>query len=55
MKFINGNIFNTNHQTIVNTINLCGYMGAGMAFECCMRYPEMYTEYIRKYEYNEIR
>ena len=41
-----GNIFNTNNQTIVNTINCVGVMGAGIALECRLRYPSMYEKYI---------
>jgi O-acetyl-ADP-ribose deacetylase (regulator of RNase III) len=40
-----GNIFNTDCQTIVNTINCLGVMGAGIAFEFRLRYPSMYDRY----------
>jgi len=40
-----GNIFNSKCQTIVNTINCLGVMGAGIAFEFRLRYPEMYAKY----------
>lgn len=45
MKIISGNIFRTDHQTIVNTINCFGIMGAGLALECKYRYPEMFLRY----------
>lgn len=45
MKFIKGNIFRTDHQTIVNTVNCFGIMGAGLALECKYRYPEMFLRY----------
>lgn len=45
MKEINGNIFNTKCQTIVNTVNCYGVMGAGIALECKYRYPDMYLRY----------
>lgn len=45
MKIISGNIFRTNHQTVVNTINCFGIMGAGLALECRYRYPEMFLRY----------
>lgn len=41
-----GNIFTTKCQTIVNTINCVGVMGAGIAYECRLRYPKMYERYI---------
>lgn len=40
-----GNIFTTKAQTIVNTVNCVGVMGAGIAFEFRLRYPKMYREY----------
>jgi O-acetyl-ADP-ribose deacetylase (regulator of RNase III) len=45
MEIIEGNIFSTNCQTIVNTVNCHGIMGAGIALECRMRYPEMFDRY----------
>ena len=46
IKIINGNIFTSKCQTIVNTVNCVGVMGAGMALECRLRYPEMHEKYI---------
>jgi O-acetyl-ADP-ribose deacetylase (regulator of RNase III) len=40
-----GNIFTTSCQTIVNTVNCVGVMGAGIAYECRLRYPQMYKRY----------
>ena len=45
MKIIEGNIFTTECQTIVNTVNCFGIMGAGIALECRYRYPEMFERY----------
>jgi len=45
MKIITGNIFTTKCQTIVNTVNCFGIMGAGLALECKFRYPEMFSRY----------
>ena len=45
MKIIKGNIFNTKCQTIVNTVNTVGIMGAGIALEFKFRYPEMFKKY----------
>ena len=45
MKIITGNIFRTEHQTIVNSVNCFGIMGAGIALECKYRYPEMFIRY----------
>jgi len=44
-KIITGNIFTTNCDVIVNTVNCVGVMGAGIALECRLRYPDMYVKY----------
>lgn len=46
LKTITGNIFRTQCQTIVNTVNCVGVMGAGLALECRLRYPAMYEQYV---------
>lgn len=45
IKEINGNIFNSKCQTIVNTVNCVGVMGKGIALVHKLRYPKMYDEY----------
>lgn len=45
IKVITGNIFTSSCQTIVNTINCEGVMGAGLALECRLRYPKMFEQY----------
>ena len=40
-----GNIFTTKCQTIVNTVNCVGIMGAGIAYEFKLRFPEMFEKY----------
>ncbi len=40
-----GTVFNTPAKTIVNTVNTVGVMGAGLALEFKLRYPEMYKDY----------
>lgn len=45
VKYIKGNIFTSKHQTLVNTVNCHGIMGAGIALECKMRYPAMFNRY----------
>lgn len=44
---IEGNIFTSKCQTMVNTVNCVGVMGAGIALECRLRYPEMFERYIQ--------
>lgn len=55
IKIIKGNIFTTKCQTIVNTVNCVGVMGAGIAFECRLRYKDMYEKYVQLCEENKIK
>ena len=48
-------VFNQDVQTIVNTVNCMGVMGAGIALECRLRYPEMFEDYVRRCKNKEIR
>ena len=45
ITFKKGNIFSSDKQTIVNTINCVGVMGKGVALGFRLRYPEMYEKY----------
>ena len=45
IKYYEGTVFNTGAKAIVNTINCEGAMGAGLALEFMLRYPEMYEDY----------
>ncbi|MBX9188588.1 macro domain-containing protein [Bacteroides sp. K03] len=47
IKHIHGSIFTTKCQTIVNTVNCVGVMGAGIALEFKYRYPLMYEQYVK--------
>ena len=47
LNITKGNIFTTDYQTIVNTVNCVGVMGAGIAYEFRLRYPEMFAAYSR--------
>lgn len=48
IKYSNTTVFNVNVQTIVNTVNCVGVMGAGLALECKLRFPEMYQDYVKR-------
>ena len=48
LKHVEGNIFKSYKQVIVNTVNCVGVMGKGIALECKLRYPEMFKAY-KKY------
>jgi O-acetyl-ADP-ribose deacetylase (regulator of RNase III) len=45
IKIIDGNIFNSKAQTIVNTVNCVGVMGKGIALVFKLRYPKLFEKY----------
>jgi O-acetyl-ADP-ribose deacetylase (regulator of RNase III) len=55
VKYIEGNIFNTKCQTIVNTVNCVGVMGKGIALVFKLRYPAMFDQYKKNCKTKEIR
>lgn len=54
VKILTENIFTTACEVLVNPINCVGVMGAGIALEYRLRYPEMYTRYVALCEQNKI-
>lgn len=46
IKIISGILFNSKAQTLVNTVNTVGVMGAGIALQFKLRYPGMYNKYV---------
>ncbi|WP_228041624.1 macro domain-containing protein [Planktothrix mougeotii] len=40
IEIIKGNLFTSQCQTLVNTVNCVGVMGAGIALEFRLRYPD---------------
>jgi len=47
-------VFNVGAQTVVNTINCVGVMGAGLALEFKLRFPDMYKDYVEKCNKKEV-
>ena len=48
IKYYDGTVFNVDASAIVNTVNCVGVMGAGIALEFMLRYPDMYLDYEKK-------
>ncbi|MBS3973012.1 MAG: macro domain-containing protein [Erysipelotrichia bacterium] len=48
IKYSTGTVFNVECDARVNTVNCLGVMGAGIALEYKLRYPEMFEEYKEK-------
>src|SRR5262245_30585669 len=51
----NGNIFESNAKTLVNTVNCVGVMGKGLAKEFKDRYPAMADAYVQACRRGEVR
>ena len=45
IRYSNSTVFNIDADALVNTINTVGVMGAGIALEFALRYPEMFEDY----------
>ncbi len=54
IKTVKDNIFTSECQTLVNTVNCQGVMGAGIALEFKLRLPEMYEKYVDMCRKGEI-
>jgi uncharacterized protein YwgA/O-acetyl-ADP-ribose deacetylase (regulator of RNase III) len=50
-----GDLFASNAQALVITVNCVGVMGKGIALEAKKRYPDMYEEYVRLCKAGEMR
>ena len=50
-----GNLFETDAQTLVNTVNCVGVMGKGIALEFKKRFPEMYKDYAERCNRKQVR
>jgi len=55
VKPLIGDIFNSNTQTLVNTVNCVGIMGKGLALEFKKRFPEMYEDYVERCKSGEAK
>ena len=54
IKVVQGDIFESDAQTLVNTVNCVGVMGKGIALEFKRRFPEMYEDYVRRCDAHEV-
>ena len=45
IKYVKGDIFNSQMETIVNPVNCVGVMGKGLALEYKRRYPALFLSY----------
>ncbi len=54
-KILIGDMFNSETQTLVNTVNCVGIMGKGIAAEFKKRYPEMFDDYVIRCQRGEVK
>lgn len=54
-KAIIGDMFSSDAQTLVNTVNCVGVMGKGIALQFKQRFPGMYEDYVRRCERKLVR
>lgn len=54
VEVIHGNLFNSDCQTLVNTVNCEGVMGAGIALEFKLRHTDMFRRYVELCRYGEL-
>lgn len=50
-----GDLFASEAQTLVNTINCVGVMGKGVALGFKQRFPQMYQDYVERCERRQVR
>lgn len=55
VRVLIGDIFESKAQTLVNTVNTVGIMGKGIALGFRKKFPEMFADYVRRCERNEVR
>ena len=55
LEVVVGDLFESDAQTWVNTVNTVGVMGKGVAREFRKRFPEMYRDYSQRCERGEVK
>lgn len=55
VRVVVGNMFASNAQTWVNTVNCVGVMGKGIALEFRKRFPDMYEDYVQRCRRGQVR
>ena len=55
VKVLIGDMFKSEAQTLVNTVNCVGIMGKGVALEFKKRFSEMHEDYVRRCEAQEVK
>ena len=54
IRVLIGDMFESEQQTLVNTVNCVGIMGKGIALEFKNRFPDMYDEYVKRCKAGQV-
>jgi uncharacterized protein YwgA/O-acetyl-ADP-ribose deacetylase (regulator of RNase III) len=52
---VGGDLLESDAQTLVNTVNTVGVMGKGIALEFKRRFPDMFEDYVKKCDRNQVK
>lgn len=55
VSVVRGDLFGSKAQTLVNTVNCVGVMGKGIALQFKERFPDMFRDYARRCNDEEVR
>ena len=55
VRVLIGDLFTSEAQTLVNTVNCVGVMGKGIALAFKKRFPEMYADYVERCKRGDVR
>ncbi|MFO0613667.1 MAG: macro domain-containing protein [Polyangiaceae bacterium] len=55
LRFMRGNLFDSEAEALVNTVNCVGVMGKGIAYQFRRAYPEMFANYERLCRQGQVR
>lgn len=55
INFITGNIFESNAECLINTVNCEGYMGKGIAYQFKLKYPNNNRDYVKACKNGELK
>ena len=55
IKFVTGNLLESDAECLVNTVNCEGYMGKGIAYQFKLKYPNNNRDYIKACKNGELK
>lgn len=55
IRVLIGDLFESEAQTLVNTVNCVGIMGKGIALEFKNRFPDMYEDYVKRCKAGQVQ